>query len=75
MKILFIYSIFDVSSRFGFSRSEKDRAFVIFMDKRYDWGIYKSIIKNFITITKSNNYLDSIDEFNLNDIKTLDKNL
>lgn len=56
-------------------RSEKDRAFVIFMDKRYDWGIYKSIIKNFITITKSNNYLDSIDEFNLNDIKTLDKNL
>ena len=56
-------------------RSEKDRAFVIFMDKRYDWGIYKSIIKNFITITKSNNYLDSIDEFNLNAIKTLDKNL
>ena len=56
-------------------RSEKDRAFVIFMDKRYDWGVYKSIIKNFITITKSNNYLDSIDEFNLNAIKTLDKNL
>ncbi|MGC8479049.1 MAG: ATP-dependent DNA helicase [Candidatus Micrarchaeia archaeon] len=45
-------------------RSENDRAFVIFMDKRYDWGIYKLIIKNFIKITTSENYLKSIDDFN-----------
>ena len=57
-------------------RSETDRAFIIFMDKRYDWGIYRSIIKNFITITKSSNYLESIDKFNSSEsIKTSDKNL
>ncbi len=46
-------------------RSENDRAFVIFMDKRYEWGIYKSIIRNFINISKSENYLISIENFNL----------
>ncbi|MEM0201126.1 MAG: ATP-dependent DNA helicase [Candidatus Micrarchaeaceae archaeon] len=50
-------------------RSEKDRAFVILMDKRYNWGIYHSIIKEFITISKANNYLEAIIEFNKNYLK------
>ena len=45
-------------------RSEKDRAFVILMDKRYNWRVYNSIIKDFINISKSDNYLESIIEFN-----------
>ena len=45
-------------------RSEKDKAFVILMDKRYNWGVYHSILKDFITISKSENYLESIIEFN-----------
>lgn len=44
-------------------RSESDRAFVIFMDKRYNWRLYNNIISNFVTIKKSDNYLKEITRF------------
>ena len=44
-------------------RSESDRAFIVLMDKRYNWSIYKSLISNFVSISESPNYLVSIDEF------------
>ncbi len=44
-------------------RSESDRAFIVLMDKRYDWNLYRSLIKNFISISKSKDNLKSISEF------------
>ncbi len=41
-------------------RSEKDRAFIVFMDKRYNWRTYKSIIKNFVEIDSSDDYIGAI---------------
>ncbi len=44
-------------------RSESDRAFILLMDKRYDWNMYKSLISNFINISKSSDNLTEIAKF------------
>ncbi len=44
-------------------RSGSDRAFIIFMDKRYNWGTYRSVINNFVEISESTDYIDSIRNF------------
>ncbi len=44
-------------------RSEKDRAFILFMDARYSWSMYKSIISDFMHIDEDGNYLPRIREF------------
>ncbi len=44
-------------------RSEEDRAFVVLMDRRYSWGIYRSIIRNFVEIEESADYIEAIRRF------------
>ena len=44
-------------------RSEKDRAFILFMDRRYSWSIYKSIISDFMQIEEGDDYLPRIVRF------------
>ncbi len=44
-------------------RSESDRAFIVFMDKRYSWSMYKSIIANFMHIEEGPNYINKISLF------------
>ncbi len=53
-------------------RSESDRAFVVFMDKRYNWRMYSSIIEGFLSITKSEDYLSAISRFT-NAVKPINK--
>ncbi len=38
-------------------RSERDKAVIVFMDKRYNWQSYKSLVRNFITLSENHNYL------------------
>ncbi len=46
-------------------RSPDDRAFVVFMDKRYRWGTYRSILNNFMEITKTEGeYINEVARFN-----------
>ncbi len=50
-------------------RSEKDRAVLVFMDKRYSWRMYKAAISNSIEIAESKDYIKSIRFFwDLNDV-------
>ncbi len=44
-------------------RGENDRAFVLFMDRRYSWSTYKSIISDFMHIDDDSDYLPRIAEF------------
>ncbi len=44
-------------------RSETDRAFVIFMDKRYGWRSYKSLIENFVEITECSEIMEPVKKF------------
>ena len=44
-------------------RSETDRAFVIFMDKRYGWRSYKSLIENFVEITECGEIMGPVKKF------------
>jgi DNA excision repair protein ERCC-2 len=44
-------------------RSETDRAFILFMDVRYSWNMYKSIISDFMQIDEGSNYLPTIRDF------------
>ena len=44
-------------------RSETDRAFILFMDVRYSWSMYKSIISDFMQIDEGSNYLPKIRDF------------
>lgn len=44
-------------------RSEKDRAFILFMDKRYSWSVYKSIISDFMKIDEREDYMPRIKDF------------
>jgi DNA excision repair protein ERCC-2 len=45
-------------------RDGKDKAFVLLMDKRYGWRMYRSIINNFIEISDEKDYLTAIKHFN-----------
>ncbi|EQD64687.1 DEAD_2 domain-containing protein [mine drainage metagenome] len=44
-------------------RNENDRAAIVFMDKRYKWSTYISIIASAVKVSSSSDYLDSISEF------------
>lgn len=44
-------------------RSEKDRAFIVFMDKRYGWSNYKSLISNFVEISDEKDGMAAIKKF------------
>ncbi len=44
-------------------RSGTDRATIIFMDKRYKWHIYSSLINSAFGLSTSDNYLNTIEEF------------
>ncbi len=44
-------------------RSESDRAFIVLMDKRYNWHLYRSLISNFVSVSKSEDNIRSISEF------------
>ena len=44
-------------------RSETDRATIIFMDKRYKWRMYSSLINSSLWLTDSDNYLNVIEKF------------
>ncbi|QRF74386.1 ATP-dependent DNA helicase [Candidatus Micrarchaeum sp.] len=50
-------------------RSERDRAVLVFMDKRYSWRMYMAAISNSIEISDSKDYMKSIRFFwDLNDV-------
>lgn len=53
-------------------RSERDRAFIVFMDRRYNWRLYRSIISNFLEISETKSYIGAIKGF-FNKEKTLEK--
>jgi DNA excision repair protein ERCC-2 len=53
-------------------RNEKDKAIIVFMDKRYTWKIYHSMIKDIVSASKLVNNKE-IGEFWINDVET--KNL
>ena len=44
-------------------RSENDRAFIIFMDKRYGWSSYRSLLSKFVEISENRNIIDSVSRF------------
>ncbi len=44
-------------------RSENDRAVIVFMDMRYGWRMYSSLIENSMPIEKGRNYAGMIEEF------------
>ncbi len=44
-------------------RSETDRAFIVFMDRRYGWSSYKSLIGKFVELSDKKNTIDGIKEF------------
>lgn len=44
-------------------RSETDRAFIVFMDRRYGWSIYKSLIGKFADISDDRDCIDAIRAF------------
>ncbi len=44
-------------------RSESDRAFILLMDKRYNWSMYRSLISNFINVSKAEDNLAEISRF------------
>lgn len=44
-------------------RSEKDKAVIVFMDMRYGWRMYSSLIGNSMPIEKGRNYPAMIEEF------------
>lgn len=44
-------------------RSEKDRAAIIFMDERYAWNSYYSIINSMVKISSAANYLHEVRKF------------
>jgi len=57
-------------------RSETDRATIIFMDKRYKWRMYSSLINSSLGLTHSDNCLNTIEEFwdmEISKIKFYDK--
>lgn len=47
-------------------RSETDRAFIIFMDRRYGWSSYKSLISKFVELSDDKDSIGAIRKF-LND--------
>lgn len=44
-------------------RSETDRAFVVFMDKRYAWSSYKSLISKFVELSEERDCISAIKKF------------
>ena len=44
-------------------RSEKDRAVIVFMDRRYGWRMYSSLIENSMQIVRGSNYPAMIEDF------------
>ena len=44
-------------------RSETDRAFVVFMDKRYAWSNYKSLISKFVELSEEKDCIAAIKKF------------
>ena len=44
-------------------RNESDRAVIVFMDKRYKWSAYQSIISSSMKVSERSDYLDGISEF------------
>ncbi len=44
-------------------RNESDRAVIVFMDKRYKWSAYQSIISASMKVSERSDYLDGISEF------------
>ncbi len=44
-------------------RSETDRAVIVFMDSRYRWGLYSSLIGNSVPLMGSNDIMESIGGF------------
>lgn len=44
-------------------RSETDRAFIVFMDKRYGWSSYKSLINNFMELSDEKDCIAGIERF------------
>ncbi len=44
-------------------RGEEDRAFILFMDKRYSWSMYRSIISDFMKIEDDSDYISRISKF------------
>ncbi len=44
-------------------RSEKDRAVILLMDKRYSWGSYKAAVNNFVQVSESRMRLEDLRDF------------
>lgn len=44
-------------------RNENDRATIIFMDKRYRWRMYLSLINSSLELVNSDNYLNTVERF------------
>ena len=44
-------------------RNERDRAVLIFMDKRYGWGTYYSLVSNSVKISEIRDYAQHISDF------------
>lgn len=44
-------------------RSERDRAVIVFMDSRYRWGTYSSLIRNTMEVIDSGDYISRISDF------------
>ena len=44
-------------------RSEKDRAVILLMDKRYSWGSYKAAVNNFVHVSESRMRLEDLKDF------------
>ncbi len=44
-------------------RSETDRAFILFMDKRYGWSSYRSLISKFVELSDGNDCIEQIRKF------------
>ncbi len=44
-------------------RNESDRAVIVFMDRRYKWSAYMSIISSVIKVSARSDYLEGISEF------------
>ena len=44
-------------------RSESDRAFIVFMDSRYSWRMYKSVISDFMQVEESDDCVRRVSSF------------
>ena len=44
-------------------RSESDRAFIVFMDSRYSWRIYRSVISDFMQVEVSEDCVRRVSSF------------